>query len=275
VILDAAAFVPTNRLDLARVHPDFVPISFYKMFGYPTGVGALIARRLALEKLHRPWFAGGTITVASVQGDRFYLAEGPAAFEDGTLNYLMLPAVEIGLRHIQAIGLDMIHTRVTCLAGWVLDALASLRHANGERLVRVYGPVDTDARGGTLAMNFYGPGGHPIDHRAIEHLANAAGISLRTGCFCNPGEGEVALGLSKDELVTCFARGSAHYTLDEFRACIDTKSTGAVRVSLGLVSNFEDVWRFMEFARGLLDRPDLLDRPLAPAGDPRRRRDAS
>lgn len=45
VLLDAAAFVPTNRLDLAVVQPDFVCISFHKMFGYPTGVGALLVRR--------------------------------------------------------------------------------------------------------------------------------------------------------------------------------------------------------------------------------------
>ena len=33
VLLDAAAFAPTNRLDLSAVRPDFVSISFYKMFG--------------------------------------------------------------------------------------------------------------------------------------------------------------------------------------------------------------------------------------------------
>ena len=93
VLLDAAAFVRTNRLDLGRWHPDYVALSFYKMFGYPTGVGALIARRAALRKLHRPWFAGGTITVASVQADSHYLAAGAAAFEDGTLDYANIPAV--------------------------------------------------------------------------------------------------------------------------------------------------------------------------------------
>lgn len=51
VLVDCAAFVPSNRLDLSRWHPDFVPISFYKMFGYPTGVGCLLARKAALEKL--------------------------------------------------------------------------------------------------------------------------------------------------------------------------------------------------------------------------------
>ena len=63
VLLDAAAFVPTSRLDLRAVQADFVAVSFYKMFGYPTGVGCLLARRKALKKLHRPWFSGGTITV--------------------------------------------------------------------------------------------------------------------------------------------------------------------------------------------------------------------
>ncbi|MCB0146340.1 MAG: aminotransferase class V-fold PLP-dependent enzyme, partial [Caldilineaceae bacterium] len=97
VLLDCAAFAPTNRLDLRQVQPDFVPLSFYKIFGYPTGVGALLARRSTLAKLRRPWFAGGTITIASVQGDGWHsLIPGEAGFEDGTVNYLNLPAVEIG-----------------------------------------------------------------------------------------------------------------------------------------------------------------------------------
>jgi len=54
VLLDAAAFAPTNRLDLSRWQPDFVPLSFYKMFGYPTGVGCLLARKSILDQLCRP-----------------------------------------------------------------------------------------------------------------------------------------------------------------------------------------------------------------------------
>ncbi|HEX5439499.1 MAG TPA: aminotransferase class V-fold PLP-dependent enzyme, partial [Ktedonobacterales bacterium] len=137
VLLDAAAFAPSNRLDLGQWRPDFVPLSFYKMFGYPTGVGCLIARREALAKLRRPWFAGGTITVASVQGDKYYFADGPEAFEDGTLNYLSLPAIEIGLQHLQRIGMDTIHTRVTSLTGWLLRELAALKHSSGEPLARI------------------------------------------------------------------------------------------------------------------------------------------
>ena len=250
VLLDAAAFVPTNRLDLSRWQPDFVALSFYKMFGYPTGVGCLLARKPALAKLHRPWFSGGTITVASVQGDRYYLAEGEAAFEDGTLDYLALPAVEIGIELLETIGIDTIHERVRCLTGWLLENFLAVRRRDGRPLARIYGPASTDRRGGTITFNFYGPNG-PVDHRVVEQAANTAGISLRTGCFCNPGGGEVALDISGTELASCFRQPEhqAHLTLDDFRLCIDGKSSGAVRVSLGLVSNLHDVERFLAFAR--------------------------
>ena len=256
VLLDAAAFVPTNRLDLSRWQPDFVALSFYKMFGYPTGVGCLLARKAALAKLQRPWFAGGTITVASVQGDRYYLAEGEAAFEDGTLDYLALPAVEIGLDLLNSIGIDTIHERVRCLTGWLLDNLVAVRRPDGQPLARIYGPASTDRRGGTVTFNFYGVNAHPIDHRAVEQAANAARLSLRTGCFCNPGGGEVALDISGTELTSCFRQPEheTHLTLDDFRLCIDGKSSGAVRVSLGLVSNLDDVERFLAFARSFATR---------------------
>jgi selenocysteine lyase/cysteine desulfurase len=252
VLLDAAAYAPTNRLDLGAVRPDFVSLSFYKIFGYPTGVGALLARRAALKKLRRPWFAGGTIEVASVQGDKFYLHDGAEAFEDGTLNYLALPAVEIGLRHIQSIGVEMIQTRVMALTSWMLEQLTELRHASGAPVVKIYGPTTTESRGGTVTLNFFDAGGHFIDHRAVEQRANNINISLRTGCFCNPGGGEVALGISAEELTACFITHD-RMTIDEFRRCIDDKSTGAVRVSVGLATNFADVYRFIEFARGFVD----------------------
>ena len=81
--------------------------------------------------------------------------------------------------------------------------------------------------------------------------ANAAGISLRTGCFCNPGGGEIALGITGTELSSCFHQPEheTHLTIDDFRLCIDGKSTGAVRVSLGLASNVADVEAFIAFAR--------------------------
>ena len=254
VLLDAAAFAPTSLLDLGRYHPDFVPLSFYKIFGYPTGVGALIARREALGKLHRPWFAGGTITVASVQGDKYYLADGHTAFEDGTLDYLNIPAIEIGLRHIESIGYEAIHERVRCLTGWLLDNLKTMKHSTGEPLVRIYGPTSIEQRGGAVTVNFFNKDGLPIDHRSIEQQANKSNISLRTGCFCNPGAGEIALGISRVELDVCFTRPEHEnrLSLDDFRLCIDGKNSGAVRISVGLMTNFNDAQAFLSFASSML-----------------------
>jgi molybdenum cofactor sulfurtransferase len=255
VLLDAAAYVPTNRLDLSRHHPDFVALSFYKIFGYPTGVGALIARREALARLHRPWFAGGTIAVASVQADQFALAEGAAAFEDGTPDFTSIPAIAIGLDLVESIGVETIHQRVIDLTGWLIDGLVALRHASGLPVVKVYGPTSTAARGGTVTMNFFDPEGRFVDHALIEARAAHRNISLRTGCFCNPGAGEMALGIEKGEIVSCFRRSAGHLTYEDFRRCIDGKSTGAVRVSVGWVSNFADIEAFLDFARDLVDRP--------------------
>lgn len=254
VLLDAAAFVPTNELDLTRWKPNFVPISFYKMFGYPTGVGCLLARKDSLTKLHRPWFAGGTITVASVLGDKYYMAEDETAFEDGTLNYLSLPAVKIGLEHLTKIGIATIHKRVCSLTGWLLTQLITLQHRNGKPLIRFYGPLSSNRRGGTITMNFYDAEGRFFDHRRIEAEANKVKISLRTGCFCNPGGGELALGISQTELIGCFTQPHEHFTFDDFRLCIDGKSSGAVRISVGLMSNFADVYHFIQFARGFIDK---------------------
>lgn len=255
VLLDAAAFVPSNELDLSRWKPDFVPVSFYKMFGYPTGIGCLIARKSALEMLHRPWFAGGTITVASVQGDKYYLAAGEAAFEEGTLNYLGLPAVTIGLEHLHSVGVEVIHERVHCLTGWLLDQLVELRDDLGHAGVRIYGPTTTEKRGGTITLNFYDGNDHLVDHRKVEERTNLANISIRTGCFCNPGAGEVALEISQPELVTCFAQPAERLTLDDFRVCIHGKNSGAVRISVGIASNFADVFRFMQYVRQLFGHP--------------------
>jgi selenocysteine lyase/cysteine desulfurase len=253
VLLDAAAFVPTNRLDLSRWHPDFVALSFYKMFGYPTGVGALLARREALPKLHRPWFAGGTITVASVQADRYFLAPGGAAFEDGTLDYANIPAVEMGLDFLERAGVEVVHQRVRCLTGWLLRRLQQLRHSNGELLIRLYGPTTEEGRGGTVTVNFRDSLGRFIDHQVIERRAAREGISIRTGCFCNPGAGEMAMGLSRGELDSCLSGHEERLSYDDFHNCITEKGTGAVRISVGLASNLEDVEAFVRFARQLLD----------------------
>lgn len=253
VLLDAASFAPSNRLDLSRWHPDFVAISFYKIFGYPTGIGCLLARKSAAGKLRRPWYSGGTITFSSVLAFDHYLTPGSASFEDGTVNYLGLPAIETGLKFIESIGIEVIHTRVMCLTGWLIGQLTRLRHSNGAPLVRLYGPPNTDMRGATIQVNFFDPDGGLIDCTVVEKMANDVRISLRAGCHCNPGAREVALGFAEDEMVACF-RDKDSQTYEQFLQVIDGKTTGALRASLGLVTTFADVYTYVQFAKTFIDR---------------------
>ena len=249
VLVDGAAFVPSNRLDLTAWQPDFVAISLYKLLGYPTGVGCLLVRERALARLRRPWFAGGTIAAVSVQGDWHTPAEGEAAFEDGTVNYLALPAVELGLDYVEGIGIDTIHTRARCLTSWLIDELASLRHADGSPVVQIHGPRTTYRRGATIAFNFRRPDGRLVDIGIVDDRAAEFGISLRTGCFCNPGAAEHAFGIPREALLR---RAESPALGDHLRA-LGVESGGAVRVSLGLPTTFRDVHRFMRFASSFCD----------------------
>ncbi len=254
VLLDAAAFVPTNRLDLSKVSPDFVSLSFYKMFGYPTGVGALIARKDALKKLKRPWFAGGTVKIVSAIADFYTLEDGVAAFEEGTVNYLSFPLVSMGLNFMRENGIDLLHTRVMALTDYLLKTMKALKHENGQAKIELYGPNTTEHRGATIAFNVLDANGQYIHYDLIEKLANEKNIAIRSGCFCNPGAGESSLHHTAETINQCRERiEKTSFDLPVFRDCITSqgKATGAVRASLGLASNFEDVRKFIDFLRKL------------------------
>ena len=98
-------------------------MSFYKIFGYPTGVGALIARREALAKLQRPSFAGGAVDFVSVSARMHRLSDGEAGFEDGTPNFLAIAAVTDGLRFVSDLGIEAIGAHVQALTSRLLSAL--------------------------------------------------------------------------------------------------------------------------------------------------------
>ncbi len=256
VLVDATAFAPTNRFDVARIRPDFAAVSFYKIMGFPTGVGCLFVRRDRVERLCRPWFSGGTVTIASVQGDGYYLRPDAGAFEDGTVDYLNIPAVGVGLAYLEHVGRDAVHRRVSCLTRWLLDALTGLRHRSGRPMIQIHGPADCIDRGGTIAFLVRDADGRVVDDQRIEELANRARISLRTGCFCNPGAGEVAHGLGPDEMARWFGRSEAMSFLElRDRLCREhDRSISAVRISVGVATNFADVYRLACFLQDFVDR---------------------
>ncbi|KAM0272917.1 hypothetical protein ACHAQH_008501 [Verticillium albo-atrum] len=252
VLLDAAAYLPTTMLDLSSVKPEFVMVSWYKVFGYPTGVGCLVVRRDAMALLERPWFSGGTVAAAFVgKGAELHVQQpGEEGFEDGTVNFLSIPDVAIGLDWVSGIGMDIIQLRVRSLTGWFLDRLLELRHGNGSAMARIYGPEDLEARGATVCFSFVDAAGNAVDDRLVGIEAASAGISLRTGCFCNPGAGEAAFGVDGRILgrIKGLRPALRPKSADEMVRILGLRTSGAVRVSFGLASTTEDVDHFFTFA---------------------------
>jgi selenocysteine lyase/cysteine desulfurase len=161
------------------------------------------------------------------------------------------------LRFLDQIGLESIHERVEALGSTLLDTLGSLRHANGNPAATIYGPRDFDRRGATVAFNFLHPDGHVVDERYVDRVARRHKISLRTGCFCNPGAGEVAFTIARETLVG--GEFSDGMTLDDYIEAIGLPSAGAVRASLGPPSNAADIARFAAFAHEFVDIAAIAD----------------
>jgi len=252
VLLDAAAFVPTSPLSLRLAPADFVALSFYKVFGFPTGVGALVARKKALAGLERPWFAGGTLEYASVQNDR-YLLRSPAdgAFDDGTPAFLSIAALEEGFKLLDEVCMRRLNTHVMRLTGYLLDGLRSLKHRNGNPLVRIYGPTDMKDRGPTVAFNVLDRSGRAVPFSNVETRARDEGVSLRGGCFCNPGASEAAFGFRADDTARCLDQISdSGFSIERLAECLGPDiPVGAVRASIGLPTNISDIDRVLALIR--------------------------
>lgn len=251
VLLDAAAFVPTSRLDLKKYHPDFVCLSFYKMFGYPTGIGCLLVRKDSFYLLHKQWFAGGTVTLVSVNYDSYYLAPDHERFENGTINYLGIPAIGKGLNFMESLGIERIHQRIEELTRYLIQRLETLKHGDGRPLIRIFGPADIKDRGGNIVLNFFDTEGKPWPFEIIEESANARNISVRTGCFCNPGIDEINNCLTSDSLAPYFASRDQ----GNFQDMVHFLGTmrGSIRLSVGIPTVKSDIDAFVDFAATYLN----------------------
>jgi selenocysteine lyase/cysteine desulfurase len=259
VLLDAAAFVPGHALSLRKCPADFVALSFYKMFGYPSGVGALVARRDALDSLQRPWFAGGTVEYASVQLQRHRLRALQAGFEDGTVNFLDIPALEFGFAFRDRVGVARLRAHIMDLTIELLDGLTMLRHRDGAPAVRIYGPasvrdrqsgfgaMNMSERGGTVAFNVLDRDGRCVPYPQVEARANAAGVYMRGGCFCNPGAAEAAFRIDAQRMSRCLESVGGGFSIPRLQRCLGSDvAVGAMRASIGLANNRDDIHRALD-----------------------------
>jgi molybdenum cofactor sulfurtransferase len=252
VFVDAAAYLPHNRLSLRQVKPDYLCLSFYKMFGYPTGVGVLLAKTEALKELQRPWFCGGTVRFVSATSEVCKPYVTARGFEDGTLNFLDIAAVPAGLDWLERVGVERIRSHALGLTEMLLREGAELRHGNGTPLMRVYGPQDTAGRGASIAMNVLGDDGEVVFFKEVETRARAEGISIRTGYFCNPGAAEYAFDHPAREVSACSE--ADEFDIHTYSACLQSRPVGAIRVSLGVASNEADVRAFLHHLASYRDQ---------------------
>lgn len=269
ILLDAAAYVATAPLDLrdADNAPDFIALSFYKIFGFPD-LGALIVRKASGHVLsERRYFGGGTVdmvingTSDGTDNIGAWHAKKSTSLhemlEDGTPASHSILALNLALKvHQRLFGSMENVLKHTCNLITILHGkMSTLIHANGLPVCKMYESFPSKYgtsgdQGPTIAFNVRNSRGEWIGKSNFERLAILNNIHLRTGGVCNPGGIASALDMSSTEMRDNFDEGlRCGNELDE----IHGKPTGIVRVSLGAMSCISDVERFMAFMQLFVD----------------------
>lgn len=255
VLLDAAAMAGSSPLDLQRYRPDFVCLSFYKIFGYPTGVGALLVSRRGAEVLRKRYFGGGTINYAFPHTMEYQMRETfHERFEDGTLPFLSIVELLQGFRTMERLipgdSMERISRHVHDLARYCAEEMALLKHANGAPLIELYntaGYADRSRQGGVVAFNVRTDSGGYVGFGEVACVAALHRILLRTGCFCNVGACQRYLQLNEEAMDAIYKR--AGRVCGDYFDLLDGRPTGAVRISLGYMTRREDIDRLLAMLR--------------------------
>ncbi|KAK3075651.1 hypothetical protein LTR53_000799 [Teratosphaeriaceae sp. CCFEE 6253] len=257
-LLDAAALASTAPLDLSdpATAPDFVALSFYKIFGFPN-IGALLVRKDSAHVLEsRKYFGGGTVEMIIAVNDTWHAKKDTSIhdrLEDGTLPFHSIFALDHAMNvHERLYGpnpMKFISHHTSQLGKQLHDALAHLTHANGTPLCRIYKDDsavygDPSAQGATVAFNAQHADGALIPYEDIEEAADDRGIFVRSGSLCNPGGIATYLNWSPAEMKAAYAAG--HRCSNPTQVMLG-KPTGVVRVSLGAMSTAGDVQTLIRF----------------------------
>ncbi|XP_077773789.1 molybdenum cofactor sulfurase [Podarcis muralis] len=250
VLLDAASYVSTSPLDLSLHQADFVPLSFYKMFGFPTGLGALLVKNEAAACLRKVYFGGGT-AAAYLAGEDFYLPKKSVAerFEDGTVSFLDIIALKHGFDALERLtgGMKNIEQHTFALAHYTYRILSTLTYPNGAPAVQLYSDTDfssPEVQGPIINFNVLDENGDIVGYSQVDKLAGLYNIHIRTGCFCNTGACQQHLGISNNDIKKNLQAG--HVCGDDIDV-VDGRPTGSVRISFGYMSTFEDAQAFLKF----------------------------
>jgi selenocysteine lyase/cysteine desulfurase len=125
-MLDIAKAASTSPVDLCQMNPDFACVSFYKLFGEPTGLGCLFVKRTAIDVLFPPniddtdallslsysnrrrnYIGGGSVN-AIVPGQDFTVPRSEptplASFTSGTSHFRGIVALLAGFNELHCWG---------------------------------------------------------------------------------------------------------------------------------------------------------------------------
>lgn len=255
-LLDAAAMVSTSPLNLGDPSkaPDFTVLSFYKIFGFPD-LGTLIVRNESASALERrSYFGGGTVETVLCGKENWHIKKHGCLheqLEDGTLPIHSIIALDSALNvHERLFGSpERVALHTGFLAELLYNKLAALRHRNGSKVCQIYRDpsssyLDNRTQGPIIAFNLRDGKGDWVSNTEVEKLANIRNIQLRSGGLCNPGGIVSALDLAPWEVKRNFSAG--HRCGNEVDI-VGGKPTGMLRVSLGAMSNMQDLRTFVEF----------------------------
>jgi cysteine desulfurase / selenocysteine lyase len=169
VVVDAAQAAPHMAMDADALDVDFLAFSGHKMLG-PTASGGLLAKREHLDRL-QPMFGGGDM-IREVFPDHATWNDVPYRFEAGTMQVAQQVGLAAACDYLDELGMDAVRAHEVELTRYALDRLL-------EAGALVYGPKDTDIRGGTVS--FWYRDVHPHD---LATILNEEGVAIRAGHHC-------------------------------------------------------------------------------------------
>ena len=260
-MIDFSKAASTSVVDLKDSDPDFACVSFYKLFGEPTGLGVLFVRRSAIMKLnldecrHR-YFGGGSVDVVLPSLSFKVSRRQPsllASLKNGTVHYRGIVSLINGFDELQSLGgMSSINHHSMCLSAECVRRLRELRHWNGNPAVVIYGAWamgDSGHKGPTVTFNCLRSNGGFVGYNEVSKLAelNDPPLQLRTGCFCNQGACQEALGLSDEDVQSnYFVNG---HVCGDHIDLVEGKPTGAIRASFGKDNIWEDMDYLISFLK--------------------------
>ncbi|CAF1010950.1 unnamed protein product [Rotaria sordida] len=263
-LVDCAKYLSTKSFSLSLYPVDFVVLSFYKIFGYPTGLGALIIRNESLKILNKEnYFGGGSVEYISPYDDsRVEYKSGINGFIHGTIPFTTILSISHGFQLITyKLSYKYISLHTQCLIDYCRNEMLKLNYSNGQNLCLFYDVRNNFiyehgySYGPILNFNLYNIHGQFLSCRLIQRIAADHNIILRVGTFCAPGASQAYLGSSKSfENSHVCRRGLFCGTNTDGEDVLDSghQPLGSIRLSLGWMSRYEDIQCWINFLRQII-----------------------